>query len=221
MRVDAAGDVYVADLSNHSVRKFDADGSFLTKWGSMGSVPGEFLDPIRVASDSDGRIYVADFHNYRVQKFDAEGAFVSEWGTFGTGPGEFDHCSGVAVNEFGHVYAADLQNFRVQKFVPGAASGVGAVVPAAELAMSSFPNPFRRLSTIRFDLSGDSPAALGIYDVRGALVRELVAGTLPPGTHRVTWNGRDAGGRTVAGGVYYARLRAGGAEGSLEISFAR
>jgi flagellar hook assembly protein FlgD len=53
-------------------------------------------------------------------------------------------------------------------------------------------------------------ARLFIYDVNGARVRTLVDGELPAGAHSVAWNGTDARGQTVASGVYYYRLDAGG-----------
>ena len=40
-------------------------------------------------------------------------------------------------------------------------------------------------------------------------VVELAAGRWAAGTHRVTWDGRDAAGRSVASGAYVVRLQAG------------
>jgi flagellar hook assembly protein FlgD len=47
---------------------------------------------------------------------------------------------------------------------------------------------------------------LGVYDVRGALVKTLVRGTIAPGRHVAAWDGRDGAGRPVAKGVYLVRL---------------
>jgi flagellar hook assembly protein FlgD len=52
-------------------------------------------------------------------------------------------------------------------------------------------------------------ASLRIYDVRGRLVRALLDGVRGPGTHPVTWNGEDAAGARVPGGVYFLRFEAG------------
>ena len=48
--------------------------------------------------------------------------------------------------------------------------------------------------------------SLKVYDLRGQVVRRLFAGELPFGTHTFTWDGRDDGGRGVAGGVYVYRI---------------
>ena len=40
--VDSKGNVYVADISNYRIQKFDTKGQFITKWGSYGPDDGQF-----------------------------------------------------------------------------------------------------------------------------------------------------------------------------------
>jgi flagellar hook assembly protein FlgD len=63
---------------------------------------------------------------------------------------------------------------------------------------------------IAFELEREARVRLSVYDVRGRLRRALATGTLPPGHHRLAWDGRDAAGREVPAGTYFCRLRAGG-----------
>jgi flagellar hook assembly protein FlgD len=49
-----------------------------------------------------------------------------------------------------------------------------------------------------------------VYSADGRLVATLLRGTVEPGVREVMWDGRDAGGRPVATGVYFCRLDAGG-----------
>jgi hypothetical protein len=70
------------------------------------------------------------------------------------------------------------------------------------------PNPFNPLTTIAFTLPKAGAVQLGIFDVRGRLIKSLVRGNLPAGEHAVSWNGRDALGRSVASGTYFCTLRA-------------
>ena len=51
---------------------------------------------------------------------------------------------------------------------------------------------------------------LRVYDLLGRPVRTLWDGPRPSGTHRLGWDGRNDAGQTVAAGVYFARLEAGG-----------
>jgi hypothetical protein len=49
--------------------------------------------------------------------------------------------------------------------------------------------------------------SLGIYNIRGQLVKTLFEGGLPEGRYEVTWDGKDESGATVASGVYLYRLK--------------
>jgi hypothetical protein len=84
-------------------------------------------------------------------------------------------------------------------------------IPEAKVTelMPSYPNPFNPSTTIPFSLAAQENVTLRIYDARGALVRTLKNESLPAGVHQVVWDGRDAGGRQAATGVYFVRLRAG------------
>lgn len=61
----------------------------LSSWGTTGSAPGEFRQPIGIAVASDGMVFVADAGNHRVQAFDAAGKFRWAFGSRGEEPGEF------------------------------------------------------------------------------------------------------------------------------------
>jgi len=113
--LDAMGNVYVADLLNHRVQKFDSNGNFITMWGSYGSGHGQFIGPFDVAVDTSRNVYVVEVNNnYRVQKFDSNGTFITTWGSYGSGQGQFINPVSLAVDVSGNVYVADLS--RIQKF---------------------------------------------------------------------------------------------------------
>lgn len=114
--VDSNGNVFVTDLNNHSVHKFDSEGKLAAKWGTRGCGDGQFNEPNCVAVDSKGNVYVVDSGNHRIQQFDSDGKFLGKWGSQGSGEGEFEEPSGAAVDSTGNVYVADLYNHRVQKF---------------------------------------------------------------------------------------------------------
>lgn len=73
------------------------------------------------------------------------------------------------------------------------------------------PNPFNPNTTIRFSLPEPSRVTLTIYNLRGQLVRSLLAEQdYPAGYHQVQWDSRDEHGLSVASGVYIYTLKAGG-----------
>jgi hypothetical protein len=73
----------------------------------------------------------------------------------------------------------------------------------------NYPNPFGGTTLIEYSLPTREEVTLTIYDMNGALVRELVSRTMPPGIHQAVWDGRDERGREVRSAVYFYRLDAG------------
>ena len=47
---------------------------------------------------------------------------------------------------------------------------------------------------------------LRLYDIAGRLVRTLIDGAMPPGPHRIRWDGRSEAGLAVPSGVYLCQL---------------
>jgi peptidylglycine monooxygenase len=77
------GGFYVADgYGNGRIHRFDAGGSLIASWGSVGTAPGAFLTPHGICLLSDGRVIVTDRENSRVQSFTAEGELLAVWDAF-------------------------------------------------------------------------------------------------------------------------------------------
>lgn len=86
----------------------------------------------------------------------------------------------------------------------------GDTVPALAFRLHApVPNPFNPSTRIAFELPEAAPVRLAIYDLRGALVRVLLAEQLPAGRQNAVWDGRSETGQGVASGVYFVRLDAG------------
>lgn len=75
--VDRFGNVYVADYSNHRVRKITAEKRVSTLAGGDRSgyldgagISARFYSPIGVAVDLKGSVYVTDFVNHRIRKLE-------------------------------------------------------------------------------------------------------------------------------------------------------
>ncbi|OLD33558.1 MAG: hypothetical protein AUI61_00465, partial [Thaumarchaeota archaeon 13_1_40CM_2_39_13_2] len=113
--VDSSGNVYVTDLGNRRIEKFDNDGNFLFTWGTKGSGNGQFQAPMGIAV-SGNATYVVDNELNRIEKFDMTGKFVTLWGSQGNGNGQFLLPQGIAVDPSGDVYVVDTGNSRIQKF---------------------------------------------------------------------------------------------------------
>ncbi len=74
---------------------------------------------------------------------------------------------------------------------------------------AAYPNPFNPQTRVGFTLASTCQVRLDIFDAKGQLVRTLVDETRTAGRHQEIWDGTDLGGRRVASGLYFYRLRAG------------
>ncbi len=160
---DAAGNVYVADRSNHTVRKITPAAVVTTLAGSAGaagSINGtgsaaRFSSPSAVAVDGNGNVFVADKGNHIIRQITPTGAVTTLAGTPGvTGSADgvgaaasFTSPSGIAADAAGNIYVTD-GNYIVRKITPagvvstiggtagvrGGADGVGAAAQFSSLA---------------------------------------------------------------------------------------
>ncbi|MGA8147303.1 MAG: NHL repeat-containing protein [Gallionellaceae bacterium] len=154
---DSAGNVYVADSDNNTIRKISPAGVVSTLAGApgvTGSADGtgasaSFYFPTGVATDSTGNVYVADSDNNTIRKIAPAGVVSTLAGTpaiYGSADGtgaaaSFTGLDGVATDSAGNVYMADFDNNTIRKITPagvvttlagtpgiyGSADGTGAV----------------------------------------------------------------------------------------------
>ena len=116
MRVDAKGDLLVADTHYHRVLRYSEDGELKAQFGEDGTGPGQFYYPTSLAIGPDGSIYVSEYGgNDRIQVFTPEGRLLRQWGSFGEEPGQFKRPQGIAIAGE-ELYVADAANHRVQVF---------------------------------------------------------------------------------------------------------
>jgi len=124
--VDRAGNVFVADTENHTIRKITPAGLVTTVAGKAG-IPGSmdgpasaarFNRPVAVAVDAGGNLYIADQNNHAVRKISAMAVVTTLPGNY-RGPTNNPQTSnapaGVAVDSAGNVYVAGGGDCVIQK----------------------------------------------------------------------------------------------------------
>ncbi len=109
--------------------------------------------------------------------------------------------------DFGSVQAAAAETVTVYTVVqvdpPTAVAENFRDAPARRLHVG--PVPFRSELRLALTLPRAGEASLDIYDVQGRLVRRLLHGALPAGSHRLLWDGRTEGGSHAPAGIYFIR----------------
>jgi sugar lactone lactonase YvrE len=132
--VDSAGNVYVADEGNYTIRKITPAGAVTTlagKAGNAGSADGtnsaaRFGHPSGVALDTADNVYVADWGNHTIRKITPAGlvtTFAGKAGNAGSADGtgsnaRFNQPSAVVVDNATNVYVADTGNCTIRKITP-------------------------------------------------------------------------------------------------------
>jgi len=91
----------------------------------------------------------------------------------------------------------------------GGQAGGPVSLPAREV-FAVYPNPTKGQAQIEYSLRAPSTVRLGIYDVTGRLVREVVNGAQPAGVHKATWDGKGDNGHQAPSGIYFLKLNAQG-----------
>jgi sugar lactone lactonase YvrE len=110
--IDAAGSIYVTNIGNNKVMKYDLDGNFLGAFGGIGDQISTFVKPKGIAVDEAGRIYVVDAGTNVVQMFDDQFRPLTFFGWPGLETGSLNMPAGIMVTK------ENLQYF--QKYaVPG------------------------------------------------------------------------------------------------------
>lgn len=111
---DGLGFVYVADIGNQRVVKYNASGSYQGQWSTAPDAP----EGVRVSRL--GSVAIALWGGDKVVVKSSAGAalFTVGTGAAGSGPGEFSSPESVAFDRFGFIYVTDSGNNRVQKFRP-------------------------------------------------------------------------------------------------------
>jgi hypothetical protein len=75
MTVDDQGNIYVVDMGNARIQKYDRSGRYLQTIGRKGQGPGEFQFPSHLAFDSEGNLWIQDSFTRSLSSFAGDGTF--------------------------------------------------------------------------------------------------------------------------------------------------
>ena len=162
--VDTAENVFVADTSNHTIRKVTSAGVVTTLAGTAGSrgstdatgSAARFNNPYGVAVDSAGNVFVADYNNHTIRKVTSAGVVTTLAGTAGSSgstdatgsAARFYNPIGVSVDTAGNVFVADYFNHAIRKVtsagvvttLAGSAGISGSTDATGSAARFNYPN---------------------------------------------------------------------------------
>jgi sugar lactone lactonase YvrE len=191
--IDSAGNVYVTDGNNHTIRKMTPSGVVTTlagRPGIRGYADGAgyaacFDSPLGIAADRAGNLYVADYGSYTIRKITPAGVVTTFAGTAGAqgntdGPREtarFSAPLGVAIDSSGNIYVTDGSGGKpgmgdvIRKVTPGGvvttfagtAGAAGSIDGTGAAARFKFP----------YTIGIDGADNLYVVDAGSSIIRKI------------------------------------------------
>jgi sugar lactone lactonase YvrE len=187
LAVDSAGNVYVSDTGNSTIRKISAAGTVTTIAGHAGacgaldgdSTVAQFCNQKGIALDQSGNLFVADTRNHIIRKIDTAGrvtTIAGKPGACGSADGPaldamFCEPGDVTVDHWNNIYVADTANSTIRMIDPKGKvttlAGAAGVCAAADGAVGS-----SRLCTPG-GITVDSRDNLYVADTGNSTVRRI------------------------------------------------
>jgi sugar lactone lactonase YvrE len=184
IRVDKAGNLYIADFLNDRIRMVNTSGiiSTVAGFGSAGYIgnggpaTAAYLNgPDKIALDAAGNIFISDFYNKVIRKVNTSGIITTFAGN-GTqgysgdgGPAtsaEISLPQGIAVDGGGTLYIADAFNNRIRKV--SMATGINELILNDADFTKAYPNPSNGIFNILTNRTTSS--VLEFYNILGELI---------------------------------------------------
>jgi len=176
LRLDSAGNLFIADVQNHCVRKLDRNGTITTVAGigqrgfspdGTVAVRARFDRPWGILIDHRDRLIIADSLNHRVRVIDPEGRLVTIAGTGDRGfsgdggpatEAKFNSPEGLFEDAAGRLYIGDELNHAIRLMdLDGTVSTVmGTGAPGrAVLGQAAHGAPLNDPENVIVDPAGD------------------------------------------------------------------
>ena len=207
------GKILASASFDQTVRLWDVDSATLKN-----TLQGHMHEVSSVAFAPDGKILASAGFDRTVRVWDADSGALKN-----TLQGHTHEVLSVAFAPDGKILASASEDgtillWDMSPYItpsePTAVQSSTTMRPTQTALLDNFPNPFNPDTYIPYQLHTPAQVRLSIYDVRGALIREIdlgyrAAGQYLTSTNAAHWDGRDHRGERVSSGVYLYRLQAG------------
>ncbi|MFO1497894.1 MAG: hypothetical protein U1G07_05785 [Verrucomicrobiota bacterium] len=188
--LDSAGNMFIGDTLNYTIRKVTPDGVVTTLAGradSRGSADGtgtaaRLYQPWGVAVDNAGNVYVGDSWNHTIRKVTPAGVVTTLAGLAGSSGSadgtnrnaRFNFPSGLAVDSATNIYVADGENHTIRKITPVGTNWVVTTLAgkAGRSGSADGMNSDARFNT-PYGVAVDSAGNLYVADTVNSLIRKM------------------------------------------------
>lgn len=109
--VDSQQNLYILDIENNVIHKYNPAGKKLLSFGRYGAGNGELDAPSDMTVDKEDNIVIADKGNHRIVKFNRSGTHVLSFGSKGQGVNQFIEPVSVVVTRSNEILVKDSAKF--------------------------------------------------------------------------------------------------------------
>jgi sugar lactone lactonase YvrE len=189
LAADGAGNLYVADTENNTIRVITSAGVVSTLAGEPGisgsadgsGVAARFLHPGGIAIDAAGSIYVADTNNFTIRKITPAGVVTTLAGSPGSssysdGTGTaagFSDPRGIATDSLGNIYVADTEANTIRKITPAGLVTTFAGTPGSAIGGSADGLGAAASFSAPWGIAADSAGNLYVTDSGNSTIRKI------------------------------------------------
>jgi hypothetical protein len=228
--VDGTGNAYVTGHSPGSTTgddiatiKYEPEGD--TAWVRRYNGAANDVDcGNAIALDGAGNVYVTGYSydpvtsdDYLTIKYDPAGNIQWTIKYNGSGSGG-DYANAMAVDDTGTVYITGnsfggwppdgMDDYATIKYTQSTevTENNPQNFPNHLYLSPNYPNPFSDLTEICYGVSQKTAVNISVYNAVGQHVKTLVDDSKAPGFYRISWNGTDNVGQSLAKGIYFVRM---------------
>ncbi len=133
LALDADGNLFIADIFNHRIRKIDTNGDISTVAGTgtagfngdgIAAAAAQLNNPRSMILDTAGNLFIADRDNHRIRRVDTNGDISTFAGTGTAGfsgdgaaatAAQLNSPTGLALDTAGNLFIADRNNHRIRR----------------------------------------------------------------------------------------------------------
>jgi sugar lactone lactonase YvrE len=185
--VDSAGNLYVTEYFNHTIRKISFDG-IVTTFAGLSGAPGNtdgkgvfarFNNPRGLAIDAAHNLYVVDSLNYTIRKIKPDGGVSTIAGTAGVmgnidgigAAARFKNPSSLALDFLGNIYISDSGNHSMRMLTPkgevSTIAGLGGMIGSHDgnISEANFNYPY--------GVGVDSSGIIYVADTDNKTIRKI------------------------------------------------
>ena len=110
INTDFNNNLYVGDVGNFRIQKFNSFGDHVKSFGGNGLKDGKFIGKFSFVITLDGTIIVSDYARSYIQLFDMTGNFLSAFGKFGDNKNQFINPLGIGINKSNQIFVLNSKS---------------------------------------------------------------------------------------------------------------